>query len=258
MGGAVRRPLSSLAAVLVFLSVGSSVAGVPRTPQERALGLEPAVFVLAMRSSVPWTAAAGHRQLFAIPDVGVSEVRLCADRERWGVLVGAASLTTPLGRELDVGADVFLFGDRSVAVAVGIAQRWVAIDGMRTAREPRVSAAAVIALASKLRLSYDVGVTPRDQETIVRTRLSVIAAPAAPLSTVVSVDVDGVGGLTARLGCEVQAAGYAAAGGGYDSATSSVHGYLAARAWRVRVAVGASVHATLGVSRQVWVEWGGW
>lgn len=259
-----RRLFVFTVACLCLASGGRAVSlsdAVTRGPEARALGMDRVsaslVFETDAREGARWRVEAGEWTLFEISGLAAGTVSTEARRGRWGGILSAGVLESPVGRESAVSAAFLAAGDGRVRLAGEALLESVALDGCRSEHSLSFAVAASARISSRLVLCSRVGGVRAAGAPLpgADASLRLAAFPAGGFSAVVGIAVARDGTLSCGVGSRVRLSRRVSAALGYDDAAAAITGSLTVGIRSLALEAGASAHPVLGVSKAFFVRW---
>jgi hypothetical protein len=258
----------------IFLTAGWAIRAVEapaigrlvyQNSEEAALGLqgssEVLIFGLAddRNRLARWRAEAGEHRLFALDNLKIDGVSLSAAWANWGAFVSATYLSTPVGSESLLNVEPFYIGNRFLAFSAGVSFNRMVLPDIPDVHLATVSVKMFARLGDALIVGYTVENIRIAGETYpgADAAFHAIVFAGSPVCLLTRLELARDGAVAAgiaangRLGSRIRAAA------GYDDASGGLAGAVTCSFGPVGVSIGADLHPVLGVSKSIFVFWGG-
>jgi hypothetical protein len=256
-----------ITALLALTATASRGAGALRyqNPEEQAMGLRGAPGVLAFVLQSPSSQQhrsfieIGQRQLFAIDGLNIDCIRAGYVRRPVGVAATAAVLSSTAGGEKVFGIETWYQRPDRIAVSGELTLHAVSINGYEGSRLFSATLRMAVRLRDRITLvsSIDDVRLAGERQRGAGTSIHLVAAPAGPWMTAASLRIDRSGRVSLHAATRMQLGRSLHAAFGYEDTSGMFKGALSLHLAPIGISAGASVHPVLGVSRSMFLSWGG-
>lgn len=236
-----------------------------RNSEDAALGISGSSYALIYgltgdRSVVPcWCVEAGEHRLFSVDGLKTDAVSLMIRPGRWGAVVSATHLSTPVGSEGVLGVESVYVGNRSFSFAAGLRVDRLTLPGFGEAYLAVVSVRMFAHLGSGLIVGYTADTIRVAGEDHPGAGLAchVIVSPVSPVCLLSRLEISRSGTPSTGIAASVRTGRRLRVAAGYDGASGGLAGAVTCTVGRIGLRAGADLHPVLGVSKSVFVFWGG-
>lgn len=247
---------------LALSGTAAAIGGLAyQNPVEHAVGLRawPAPIGVGVAAGAGWDIEVGQRYLFGMSDLAASGARADLTGASWGFVGSIVGLSSPIGGEWALGADVVRHREDAICVSIGVALHTSRLEEGRASHAVTTSL-HVSALPSR---QFAVGYAAQNVQLAgeplpgVDTSAYVSFLPKAPLGLVAVVRIARDGGLGVNVATELRVGRRVHAALGYEERSAMLKGAFSFRVAAFEMSVGSSFHPVLGVSKSVFVSWRG-
>ena len=253
------RAVATIASLFCPLQDGPLAIGLEyRNPEEQVLGIDAtALQVFATRSdNRRGFAEVGERHLFDMAGLVARYARAGMRGGRFGTAVSVVSLSSGIGGEDLLQADLFYRGTSTILIGASAGLHSARIDGFRPSFLATVSVQVAVAI-ERLVVGYQARnfrVAGEQLDGVDGTvYVAVTGSRFVPVSRI-RITRNGFWSISASL--RVDVGSNAGVSVGYLGGTGSLSSAARVRVRRVGVAVEVSAHPVLGLSKSFFVTWG--
>jgi len=196
---------------------------------------------------------AGGRLLYGVSDLETTQIRVGVRRGAVGSLVSSIFLSSPVGHEYRVAIEPFMHRDQ-FGVSASLGYESLVLGDFATAMLTTVGVQAHVDLSKTLRLGYAMDGFRLHGEDYPGADTSVYVMARHMVSVIAHVRVDRDGRFEMSVASWVER-GVLSVAAGYDEAPGLLKASFGLKGRHAAVALGASLHPFLGISKSVFVTW---
>ncbi|MEJ2720556.1 MAG: hypothetical protein P8181_05375 [bacterium] len=236
-----------------------------RNSEDAALGIYGSTYSLICgliddgREDPRWRIEVGEHRLFSLDDLKTDAVSVMIRPGNWGAVISATHLSTPVGSEGVLGVEGVYVENGSFSIAAGARIDRLTLPGF----EDTYLAAASVRMFARVSAGLIVGYTADTirvaGEDHPGTGLGchVIVCPGSPVCLLSRLELSRGGTPSVGIAASVRPGRWLRVAAGYDGASGGLAGAITCTLGPIGLRAGAEVHPVLGVSKSVFVFWGG-